>query len=165
MGGITDDRTVFEMVHKLNDRFSPGVPIREMATIQKEFGVFSESYSLKQTYRLLHLVPDDFNARKRWFIFLDHLKTYPSDQDGVNGHDRVVRARQENLECGEPLPIYTTTHLAADDDRVTVSRGRPVPHETQEYLVISMPTVPAAGYDRSSRIAARVRRIAESIGA
>ena len=81
----------------------------------------------------------------------------------MNGHDRIVRARQENLESDNPLPMFVGTHLAADDNRVKVSRGRPVPHEAQDYIIISMPTVPAG--DRASRIAARVRQIADSVGA
>jgi len=132
-----------------------------MVAIQKEFRIFSEQYSLKQAYRLLHIVPGDFRERERYYRYLDLLKRYPSDQDGVSGHDRIVRARQENLESDAPLPMFMQTHLAAADNRVTVTVGRPVPHETQEYMVISIPTVPAG--ERASRIAARVRQIAESV--
>jgi hypothetical protein len=163
MGNITRDDTVAEIQYQMNRRFAPGEPLREMVAIQKEFRIFSAQYSLKQAYRLLHIVPSDFRERDRYFKFLDLLKGYASDQDGVNGHDRIVRARQENLESDAPLPMFVQTHLAADDGRVTVSVGRPVPHETQEYVVISIPTIPAG--DRASRIAARVRQIADSVGA
>jgi hypothetical protein len=147
----------------MNRRFAPGEPLREMVAIQKEFGIFSERYSLRQAYRLLHIVPSDFRERERYCKFLDLLKCYPSDQEGVSGHDRIVQARQENLESHNPLPMFVQTHLAADDNRVIVRRGQPVPHETQEYVVISIPAVPAG--DHSPRVAARVRQIAESAGA
>jgi hypothetical protein len=163
MGDITRDDTVAEIQYQMNRRFAPGEPLQEMVAIQKEFRIFSEQYSLKQAYRLLHIVPGDFRERERFFRYLDLLKSYASDQEGVSGHDRIVRARQENLESDEPLPMFVGTHLAADDNRVTVSRGRPVPHEAQDYIIISMPTVPAG--DRARRIAARVRQIADSVGA
>jgi hypothetical protein len=164
MGSITRDDTTAEIIYQVNSRFSPGEPLREMVAIQKEFQIYSDKYSLRQAARLMNVVPRDFKERQRWFLYLDHLKTYPSDQDGVNGHDRVVSARKKNLESDAPLPMFVKTHLAADDDRVTVSVGRPVPHEAQEYLVISVPTVPAGQRDRATRIAERVRQIAESVG-
>jgi hypothetical protein len=163
MGSITRDDTVAEILYQTNSRFAPGEPLREMVAIQNEFRIFSERYSLKQAYRLLHIVPADFRERERYYKYLELLKRYPSDQEGVSGHDRIVRARQQNLESDAPLPMFIQTHLAATDDRVTVAVGRPVPHETQEYVVISIPTVPAG--DRASRIAARVRQIAESVDA
>jgi len=163
MGNITRDETTADILYQVNRRFAPGDQLREMVAIQKEFQVYSDKYSLRQAARLMHVGPGDSRERHRWFAYLDLLKTYPSDLDGVNGHDRVVRARQENLESDAPLPMFVKTHLAADDDRVTVSVGRPVPHETLEYVIISIPTIPAG--DRASRIAATVRQIADSVGA
>ena len=165
MGGITRDDTTTEILHQLNSRFAPGAPLREMVAIQKEFGLYSDKYSLRQAARLTNVVPSDITERHRWFAYLDLLKTYPSDQAGVNGHDRVVRARKQNLESDAPLPMYVKTHLAADDDRVTVNIGRPVPHETQEYVIISIPIIPSAGRHRASRIAERARRVPASVGA
>ena len=165
MGNKTRTDTVAEIQYLVNSRFAPGEPLREMVAIQKEFAIYSEKYSLRQASRLLHIVPRDFTERERWFKYLDLLKHFPSDQDGVNGHDRIVRARQENLESDAPLPMFVKTHLSADDNRVTVSRGQPMPHEAQEYVIISIPTVPAGDPDRASRIAARVRQIADSVGA
>ena len=112
--------------------------------IQKEFSVFSERYSLKQAFRILHIVPADFTERRFWFVFLEALKNYKSDQDGVNGHDRIREAHKGNLESPRPQPVYTTTHRLADDPRVKVSQGYPIIYETQEYLTISIPTKPAA---------------------
>ncbi len=161
MGAAITDTTTADVLYQLNKRFSEGGPLQEMVVIQKEFGVFSEKYSLKQAFRILHIVPNDFTERRFWFLFLDALKTYTSDQDGVSGHDRIVKAHQENLESDLPVPVYTTIHRAADDKRVTVTRDRPVIYETQEYLVVSIPTVPATESGRAARVAARKKRVSE----
>jgi hypothetical protein len=143
MGMLMKDSTTADILYQLNSRFGPGDPIAEMVAIQAEFHLFSRNYSLRQAYRVLHIVPADFNERAKWFRFLDRLKDYQSDQPGVSGHDRIVKAYQENLESSGALPVYMTTHKAAEDRRVTVERARAVVHEAQEYLVISIPTRPA----------------------
>jgi hypothetical protein len=142
MGRYNSDRATADIVHELSARFQKGGPLEEMIEIQKEFHVFSQNNSLRQTFRLLHIVPSDFRERRLWYRYLDYLKTVPSDQEGVNGHDRIIKAYQENLESRSPLPMHTTTHRAADDPRVRVSRGRPIIYEHQDYLVISHPTIP-----------------------
>ena len=142
MGMAISDFTTADILFQLNSRFASGQPLRNMVAIQKDFKVFSDKYSLKQAYRALHIVPADFRERRLWFFFLDRLQTYPSDKGGVSGHDRIRSAYQENLESKSPLPVYTTSHLATDDPRVKVTRGRPVIYEKQTYLVISIPTIP-----------------------
>ena len=144
MGADITDTTTADVLFQLNNRFAPCGPLEEMVAIQKEFGVFSERYSLKQAFRVLHIVPDNLTERRFWFVFLEALKNYISDQDGVSGHDRIVKAYQENLESAAPLPVHTTTHRLADDRRILVTRGNPIIYETQEYLTISIPTKPAA---------------------
>jgi hypothetical protein len=145
MGGFVKDGTTGDVFHLWNSRLRNDGSLQEMVVIQKEFAVFSEKYSLKQALRILHIVPDDIAERRGWFTFLDYLKRYPSDQDGVTGHDRIVRALQENLEGDAPSPVYIATHRAADNDRVTVTGSqRPIVYEDQQYLVISIPTTPAA---------------------
>jgi hypothetical protein len=144
MGNLVKQQlTPHEILHKVNTRFAPGAPIQEMAQIQKEFQVFSPKNSLQQACRVLNLGPTDHGERALYFKYLDRLKRVPSDLPGVNGHDRIVKARQENLESSAPLPMYNKTHRAADDQRVTVTRGKPIPHEEQEYIVISIPSVPS----------------------
>lgn len=155
MGMLMKDSTTADILYQLNSRFGPGDPVREMVAIQKEFRIFSPDYSLRQAYQVLHIVPADFKERRLWFRFLDQLKSYTSDQDDVTGHDRIVKAYQENLESRTPLPIYTTTHRAADDKRVTVTRGRAVVHESQDYLTVSIPTIPSGESPRAARVAAR----------
>lgn len=131
-----------EVLYLLNARFAPGEALAEMIIIQKEFQIFSQKYSLQQAHRLLNIAPTDFSERQLYYRYLERLKRVPSDIDGINGHDRIIRARQENLEGAAPLPVFTKTHRATDDRRVTVTQGQPIPHENQEYLVISIPTVP-----------------------
>ena len=134
-------QTTGEVMYKLNKRFAPGEPLKEMIELQKEFQIFSSKYSLQQAHRLLNVGPDDLSDRAGVYQALERLKQVPSDIDGVNGHDRIIRARQENLESSAPLPMFTKTHKGTEDRRVVVTRGKPIPHEDQEYLIISTPTV------------------------
>ena len=158
MGAMIRDTTTSHILYQLNSRLGPGEPVQEMAAVHKEFGVFSGKYSLKQAYRTLHIVPDDFRERRLWFRFLDTLKDYESDQTGVNGHDRIINAYRENLESSKPLPIHTKTHRAADDKRVTVTRGRPIVHENQDYVIVSIPTIPSGEAEKPTLAAARAKR-------
>src|SRR6266436_3702313 len=144
MGVYITDTSTADVLFQLNNRFAPGPPLEEMIIIQDEFRVFSEDYSLKQAFRVLHIVPADFTERRFWFAFLEALKNYVSDEDGVSGHDRIVNAYQENLESEHPVPVHTTTHKLSDDRRIRVTRGQPIIYEAQEYLIISIPTKPAA---------------------
>jgi len=114
-----------------------------MVQIHKEFGLFSGKYSLKQASMILNIVPSDLDERSRMFIFLDKLKEYASDIEGMSGHDRILKAYREDLESDTPLPVYHTYHRYADNRGVSVTRGRPIVYESQEYLVISLPTRPA----------------------
>jgi hypothetical protein len=150
----------FDVLYQLNLRFGPGEQLMEMVTIQKEFQVFSQNHSLQQSYRLLHIGPSNFKDREIFYKFLERLKKSPSDINGVNGHDRIVKARQEDLESSSPLPIHTKTHLAAADKRVTVTRGQPIPHENQEYIIISTPTMPSGDAGDAARPAAAARQSA-----
>src|SRR5579859_3730118 len=144
MGGLVKrQKTTGEVLHNLNSRFAPGEPLQEMVQLQKEFQIFSSKYSLQQAHRLLNVGPSDHSERPGVYRALDRLRLVPSDMDGVNGHDRIVRARQENLESSSPLPMFTKTHKGSEDKRVIVTRGKPIPHEDQEYLIISTPTIPS----------------------
>lgn len=144
MGAYITDTNTADVLFQLNNRFAPGAALEEMVTIQQEFGVFSEDYTLKQAFRVLHIVPGDFTERRFWFMFLEALKNYSSDMDGVSGHDRIVKAYRDNLLSDHPLPVHTTTHKLEDDKRILVSHGQPIIYDTQEYLIISIPTKPAA---------------------
>jgi len=113
-----------------------------MIALQKEFKVFSAKHDLKQSLALLGIVPTDELERKRWYFFLDKLKTYKSDVPDVTGHDRAIKAVQKNLEAKTPMPIAVTCHLAAEDANVKVSQGKPHVYSSVDHLVISIPTTP-----------------------
>ncbi len=145
MGVYITDTSTADVLFQLNRRFGPGPALDEMVVIQKEFGIFSDKYTLKQAFRVLHIVPEDFTERRFWFAFLEALKNYVSDREGVSGHDRIVQAYQENLESDAPLPIYTTTHKLSDDRRILVdAESHPIIYEERKYVTISIPTKPAA---------------------
>ena len=141
MGIAISDFSTADILFQLNTRFGPGQPLREMVAIQKDFKVFSSKYSLRQAFRVLHIVPKEFPERRRWFVYLELLKKYSSDQKGVSAHDRIRSAYQDNLESKKPLPVYMTTHLLSKDRRVKVTQGQPIIYEAQSYLVISIPTL------------------------
>jgi hypothetical protein len=155
MGVYITDTSTADVLFKLNRRFGPGPAIEEMVVIQKEFGIFSEKYTLKQAFRVLHVVPEDFTERRFWFAFLEALKNYVSDREDVSGHDRIVQAYQENLESTAPLPVHTTTHKLTEDRRILVDvESYPIIYEERKYVTISIPTKPAAE-SLSARQAAR----------
>jgi hypothetical protein len=143
MGDFVKDGTVADIQHQRNKRFRSGQPLQEMVQIHREFGLFSGKYSLRQATLILNIVPTDPDERSRVFIFLDKLKEYASDIDGMSGHDRILKAYRDNLESETPFPVHHAYHRYTDDRRVTVTRSRPIVYEDQEYLVISLPTRPA----------------------
>lgn len=156
MGLAITDITTADMLYQLNSRFSIDEPLSEMVVIQKEFGVFSSKYSLKQAFRVLHIVPADFKQRRLWFLFLEGLGKYTSDKAGVTGHDRIREAYRSNLESDNPLPVFMTTHRSSEDKRVLVKRDRPIIYEAQDYVCISIPTTPAE-VGRAARAKAKAK--------
>jgi hypothetical protein len=137
--------SLHELTGKVNSRFAAGDHLREMVAIQKDFKIFSPGVSLTQAFRALQIVPTDLAQRRLWYRYLEHTKTLPSDMAGVNGHDRIIKARQENLESSRPLPMFTTMHADSHDPRVKVTRGRPTPNEADDHIIISMPVRPFGG--------------------
>jgi hypothetical protein len=154
------DSTTLHILVMLNQRFGPGEPIKEMAGLQKEFQLFAPRRQLRHAFSVLHIVPPDESERKRWFNFLEHLKTYESDLAGVNGHDRVVKAFQDDLESADPLPVFIQAHAAKDDNRVTVHTGQPIIFSVDKYLVISIPTTPGPQVRQEMRAALRAQHAA-----
>jgi hypothetical protein len=140
MGNLVKDDTVFEIQHQRNSRFRKGQPLDEMVQIHREFGLFSGRYSLRQVSQILNIAPRDPAEKGRVNAFLDRLKDYSSDRDGLSGHDRILQAYRENLESPTPLSVYHAYHASTEDGRVLVSVGRPIVYEDQDYLVISLPT-------------------------
>jgi hypothetical protein len=158
MGALMKDSTTLDILVQLNKRFESGDAICEMVALQKEFNVFSLEHSLEQSFALLSLVPGDWSERKRWYKFLEHLKTYESDLPDVNGHDRVIKAIADDLEGEAPLPVTIRCHSAKQDPRVTVSKGMPVIFSLDEHVVISIPTTPGREIRQQAAEAATRRR-------
>lgn len=158
MGAMIKDSTTLDIVVQLNKRFDADA-LAEMVELQREFGVFSLQHGLQQSFALLGIVPSDWSERRRWYKFLEYLKTYPSDLPNVNGHDRVIRAFKDNLEGEKALPVSIVCHAAADDPRVTVSEGRPVVFSLDVHVMVSIPTTPGREVRRQAAETARARRV------
>ncbi|WP_434889520.1 hypothetical protein [Bradyrhizobium oligotrophicum] len=152
------DSTTLDIIVQLNKRFDADA-LPEMVELQREFGVFSLRHSLQQSFALLGIVPADWSERRRWYKFLEFLKTYPSDIASVNGHDRVIQAFKDDLECEKPLPVSIVCHSAAEDPRVTVSEGRPIVFSLDKHVIISIPTTPGREARKQAAETARARRV------
>ena len=62
MGIYVADTSTADVLFQLNRRFGPGPALDEMVVIQKEFGIFSDKYTLKQAFRVLHIVPEELHG-------------------------------------------------------------------------------------------------------
>jgi hypothetical protein len=155
MGMMIQDTTTLEVLVLLNNRFGSGDAIEEMVGLQKEFEIFSSKHSLRHAFSLLNIVPLERSERKRWFEFLDRLKTYKSDKPPLSGHHRVVQAIRDDLESKNPLPIFFAVHSAKKDPRITVKTSKPIIFSLHKYVTISIPTVP--GRVARKQIARKVR--------
>ncbi len=161
MGAMIKDSTTLDILVQLNKRFDADA-LHEMIVLQKEFGVFSSRHTLHHSFALLSIVPVEWSERQRWYKFLEHLKTYPSDMPNVNGHDRIVKAFKDGLEADNPLPISIRCHSAADEPKVTVSQGRPAVFSLDTHTIVSIPTTPRREARRQAAETAKKRRVAKT---
>lgn len=161
MGAMIKDSTTLDILVQLNKRFDTDA-LPEMVALQKEFQVFSAKHTLHHSFALLGIVPVEWSERKRWYRFLDHLKTYKSDLTDVNGHDRVIKAFKDDLEADKPLPLSIRCHSAADDARVTVSHGQPVVFSLETHAIVSIPTTPGREARKQAAAVAKKRRATKS---
>ena len=140
---MVSDSATRDVIAQINARFEAGEAIAEMAALQREFKIFSPEHSLHRSWQLLNIKASDPAERPRWQYWTEHyLRTLPSDLPEVNGHDRLVKAFQENLESANPLPMFYKHHLDREDHRVLVSRGGGALHSTAEHIVMSIPIIP-----------------------
>jgi hypothetical protein len=160
-GGQISDSTTSEVLVSLNKRFEPD-ELREMVALQQEFKIFSSKHTLRQSFALLGIVPADRTERQRWYRFLDKLPTYKSDLQGVNGHDRVIKALADAFEASQPIPVYFQVHQASEDNRITVTTGRPIIFSSVNYSVVSIPITPSRVAREQAASAARKRRAERS---
>ena len=143
MGAFIRDSTTLDILAQLNQRFSAGPAITELAALQKQFQIFAAEHDLRSSYDLIGIRPLEDRERRRWHRFLEELKTYRSDRKGVNGHDRIIAAYVENFRRAEPLPIFTQCHPAKDDPRVFIQTGYPIVFSREQHLIKSIPIIPA----------------------
>ena len=153
MGGLVGDSATRDVIAQINARFEAGEAIEEMAALQKEFKIFSPKHSLYDSWLVLNIKASDPNERTRWRDWAEKYmkRSVPSDLKGVNGHDRLVRAYQENLESRRPLPMHYKHHLAKDDPRVLISRGKGPLHSLADHIVMSIPIKPVASKTSKKR--------------
>jgi hypothetical protein len=166
MGLAIHDSTTLDVLSQLNRRFGPD-EIKEMVALQTEFTIFSPQRKLEDSFALLGIMPCDQTERHRWFAFLKTLKGYKSDLPNVNGYDRVVKAYQDALKAVlfppiPKLPVYVDVHAMDDDDRVTVTEGRPLIFSVQPYVILSIPTKPGRVARQQAADAAKKRRAAKT---
>jgi len=160
MGDFIKDSTTSDVLARLNKRFDPD-ELAEIVALQKEFQIFSGKHSLRQSFALLGIVPADKAERERWYRFLNKLSSYKSDQS-ENGHDRIVGALAEALEAKQPMPVYFGVHAASENNRITVTTGRPIVFSLATYSIISIPTTPARMARQQTTDTARKRRATKS---
>jgi hypothetical protein len=139
MGAIVQHPHVFHMLGRLNSRFSEGDPIVEMSALQQEFAVFSDDHDLRASLSVLGLAPSGQAERQDWLSFLDYLKTLPSSDPSLNGHDLIRAILRQNLE-GAASPVFFQYHEASAEPRVLVSEAAPLTFSKTQYLVVSVPT-------------------------
>jgi hypothetical protein len=147
MGRMVSDSATRDVIAQINARFEAGDAIGEMVALQKEFKIFSPKHSLYDSWLLLNIKASDPKERARWKTWAESYmkEKVPSDLKGVNGHDRLVRAYQENLESSRPLPMHYVHHLAKEDPRVLVSTGKGPLFSMVDHIITSVPIKPVAG--------------------
>lgn len=149
-----DDVYINNLFELLNLRFAPPQGygeddfggIEEMVALQKEFRIFREGRSLRDSAAIMNLGGFwNTRARNRWYRVLADLNSYESNIDGVNGDEAIVASMIGNLASRTPLPVYFKAHDSRVEGmrRVFVESG---PIEgffiDVPYLTISLPMRP-----------------------
>jgi hypothetical protein len=148
-----DDIYIGSLFDLLNLRFGPTPTprhrewlggVEEIAVLQKQFEIFQQGRSFKDSVALLNAGGFwNWRAKKRWYDLLSILDQLSSNRAGQNGNDAIVNALVTNLALANPLPVYFKAHDGREDDRVLVrDRDRPLFYLQQDYLTISIPLRP-----------------------
>jgi hypothetical protein len=141
MGGFLPDHHVPRHLDRINLRFGPDDPIKEMAALHKQFKLFSGQHSLAEVFKVLNIASvENWAHRRKWFDYLEFLKSCPSDKKGQNGHDRILAVLRQNMESGKPLAVHFTSHSSSQNPGVWVKKPhKPLHFSTHEYMTISLP--------------------------
>ena len=152
MGGFMKDVLVGGTLDDLNQRFGPVDGIKEMAALQKAFGVFSPQHSLKDSLALLNIGPVENWSGAARLVQIPRLPQDPAiGQWRPNAHDRIVEALKSHLESRDPLPVHFTAHSTAHNPGVLISPSKTaLAYSTQDFLTISLPMT-AVEKDRAKR--------------
>lgn len=143
MGGLVSDSATRDVIAQINGRFEAGDAIAEVVALQDKFKIFSSEHGLYDSWLVLGIKASDPPERERWRKWTEvTLRSYASDMNGVNGHDRLVKAFQENLESKTPLPMYYVHHMHSDNPKVMVSRAKGPAFSTADHVVMSIPITP-----------------------
>jgi hypothetical protein len=145
MGEYVKQNYVALIIAQMNFRFGPGDPLREMVALQREFEVFSPVHSLRDSFNLLNVGPQDERQRRGFFRYLDDLKNIEAEGAGLkklDGHTAIITALQKNLEGKSPTPVFFSYHLSARGKQsVKVSTAAAMAFSAVKYLTISLPTL------------------------
>jgi hypothetical protein len=151
-----DDIFIESLFDLLNLRFAPTPTgrgaaewlggIEEVAVLQRQFQIFQQGRSFKDSVALLNAGGFwNWRAKKRWYDLLSILDRTPSNQAGQNGNEAIVNALIANLAPAAAilLPVYFKGHPASEDGRVLIRDGdRPLFYLEQNYLTVSIPLRP-----------------------
>jgi hypothetical protein len=144
-----DDIYISSVMDLFNLRFAP-VPfstdlakeslyggIDEMAALQKEFKIFRTDTPFSQSAALLGLGGlYSARAKNRWFLLLRRLPDH--------GDQKIADALVANFDKRKPLPCYMRAHPKSEENRVSITVGRPLFYLEQDYLIFSLPMAPRA---------------------
>lgn len=144
-----DDLYISSMLDLMNIRFGPSQGIGEdfggideMVNLQKEFKVFKQGRSFRDSAAVLDL-GGFWNARakNRWYLLLARLADVGSNIKGKNGSDAIVAAMIRNLSAKSPMPVHFKAHEAVKGEaRVLIGlEKRPIVYDDRDYLTISLP--------------------------
>ena len=141
--------------------------IEEMAALQREFQVFREGRSFRDSAALLNVGGFwNWGARKKWYDLLSFYGQCESDVAGQNGDERIVGALIANLALERPWPVYFTAHEWAEPPQVRLigdpgnqrTLTRPLFYMRQLYLVVSVPMRPQQPQRRRATTRRRASR-------
>lgn len=162
MGALIDPHEIYlgSLFERFNNRFGPSFPgddspwlsggIKEIEALQREFELFRPDRPFVKSAALLGLTGSEYGPQKeRWVSYLEKLPAMSSDQEGVTGDKRLVRALLENFDRpGGPLPCLMQPHdgRRVAPGLVTVSQESPLFYlEGVEFLTIRLPFRPSDG--------------------
>jgi hypothetical protein len=146
MGEYVKQNFVPMILAQMNFRFGPGDPLREIVALQKEFEIFSPEHSLRDSFNLLNVGPQDERQRRGFFRYLDDLKNVEAEGAGLkklDGHTAIITALKRNLEGKGPMPVFFAYHLSTRGKQaVKVTTTAAMEFSPIKYLTISLPTLP-----------------------